>query len=112
MRPDRGRRAQGRWSTAGLGAVAVLVFLDALLGRHDNLSGTFGLAPFLAAVGAGTSGTAVVALAGIGASALLAAADGVALDVALLRVAIVALRRVGGSGGRRARPSGHLARAR
>ena len=91
MRPDRGRGRQGRWSTAGLGAVAVLVFLDALLGRHDNLSGTFGLAPFLTAAGADTSGTTVVALATVAASALAAAADGVAFDVALLRVAIVAV---------------------
>ncbi len=44
------------WSTAGILTVTAVAALDAVLGPENNLSGSFGVAPFVTAVGGRPSG--------------------------------------------------------
>lgn len=79
------------WSRAGIVAVGAMAALDAVLGSENNLSGSFGVAPFVTAVGGRPRATAAVAALALAVSALAARADGVSAEVALVRVTVVAL---------------------
>lgn len=59
---------------AGIVTIAALAALDAVLGPQNNLSGSFGVAPFLTAVGGHPGATAVVAVLALDVSSVLAVA--------------------------------------
>ena len=91
MTPTEEPTRPSGWSTAGLIAVAALAALDAVLGPENNLSGSFGVAPFVTAVGAHPAATGLVGVLALFVSGLTALADHVPAEVALVRMGIVAV---------------------
>ncbi len=81
---EEGRRRDARWTLAAVAFLVVLALVDALSSNRFSLVGAYGVAPFIAAVGASRLHTIYVAALAIVAGVIVGLTDGIFGDLEYL----------------------------